>query len=396
MAIRYQLAAYSPVSARASLLAAAQALHLGEAPRPRVRALLQKEYDAKSVLLCGSGTQALTIAIREAGRGSDPNAPVALPAFSCFDVASAAVGAGVGVSFYDLDADTLGPDFASLERVLKEGARVVVAAPLYGMPVDWDQLRRLCDGYGAVLIEDAAQGHGAKWRGRPLGSLGEISVVTFGRGKGWTGGTGGAVLMRGPRSLTAAEGLEGGFSRESGDTLSLVAQWALARPAVYGIPASIPVLQLGQTVYREPVQERSMTRAAAAALLATHELSEREAETRRANAKRLLEGVCDCRNVRAISAGTGAAAGYLRFPLRLTKGIDSFASPRLALSHGIAASYPRLLSDLPAISRKIVGRERSWPGAEVLVRTLVTLPSHSRVGARELEEIGSMLREIGR
>src|SRR5947208_9145830 len=126
MAIRYQLAAYSPVSARASLLATAQALHLGEDPRPRLRALLQKEYSAHSVLLCGSGTQALTIAIRHARRGTDPAAPVALPAFSCFDVASAAVGAGLRVSFYDIDPDTLGPDLSSLERVFRAGAAIAI------------------------------------------------------------------------------------------------------------------------------------------------------------------------------------------------------------------------------------------------------------------------------
>jgi acetylornithine/succinyldiaminopimelate/putrescine aminotransferase len=68
MGIRHQLPVYSPVTAKASLLAVAQALHLGGDPRPELRALLAREYDAKSVLLCGSGTQALTIAIREARR----------------------------------------------------------------------------------------------------------------------------------------------------------------------------------------------------------------------------------------------------------------------------------------------------------------------------------------
>jgi len=93
MGIRHQLPVYSPVTAKASFLAVAQALHLGADPRPQLRALLEREYDAQSVLLCGSGTQALTIAIREARKRVDPAAPVALPAFSCFDVATAAVGA---------------------------------------------------------------------------------------------------------------------------------------------------------------------------------------------------------------------------------------------------------------------------------------------------------------
>ncbi len=108
---------------------------------------------------------------------------MALPAFTCYDIASAAVGAGVRVALYDVDPDTLGPDPASLERVLAAGAGAVVAGPLYGVPLEWDALRALADRHGALLIEDAAQGHGASWRGRPLGSLGDLSVLSFGRGK---------------------------------------------------------------------------------------------------------------------------------------------------------------------------------------------------------------------
>src|SRR3982074_3362413 len=102
METRPQLLAYSPITARASLVAVAQALCLGDDPRPRLRALLEREYGARSVLLCGSGTQALTMAMREARKRVDPAAPVALPAFSCFDVATATVGADAGIMLYDL------------------------------------------------------------------------------------------------------------------------------------------------------------------------------------------------------------------------------------------------------------------------------------------------------
>ena len=305
MRIRHQLAAYSPVSATASLLAAAQVLHLGQDPRPRLRALLEKEYDAQSVLLCGSGTQALTIAIREARKRVDPASPVALPAFSCFDVASAAVGADVRVSFYDLDPDTLGPDLSSLERVFRAGAATAVIAPLYGIPVDWAALTALARQYDAVLIEDAAQGHGAGWEGRPLGTLGEIATLSFGRGKGWTGGNGGAVLTRNDSAAPNGNLSEPDFSREAATAVALAAQWALARPEVYAIPRSIPGLGLGETIYRAPVHETSITRAAADALLATHDSSQREAEARRANAKKLLASISDRASVRIIPVQRG-------------------------------------------------------------------------------------------
>src|SRR6476619_6378574 len=76
---RHQLPAYSPVSARASFLAAVQVLHLGDDPRPALSAVLAREYSADSVLLCGAGTQALTIAIREMRKRAPKNTTVALP-----------------------------------------------------------------------------------------------------------------------------------------------------------------------------------------------------------------------------------------------------------------------------------------------------------------------------
>jgi dTDP-4-amino-4,6-dideoxygalactose transaminase len=396
MELRHQLAAYSPVTAAASLRAAAQLLHLGGDPRPRLRALLEREYDSRSVLLCGSGTQALTIAIREALRRVDPGSPVALPAFCCFDVASAAVGAGVSVNFYDLDPDTLGPDLSSLERMFRSGAGTAVIAPLYGVPVDWSAIAGLARRHDAVLIEDAAQGHGARWEGRPLGTLGDIATLSFGRGKGWTGGNGGAVINRNDFAPPTSVLLEPDFSREAATALALAAQWALARPEVYAIPRSIPGLRLGDTIYRPPVRETSMTRAAADALLATHDSSQREVEARRANAKKLLASIADRENVRIIQVQRGACAGYLRLPVRLPRGMATFNSPSRALALGIAPSYPRALSELPQLAVISESTETSWPGAQTLVRELVTLPTHSRLRPGDAEEISEVLRSVAR
>src|SRR5439155_883687 len=129
----------------------------------------------------------LTLALRAAaatlGGGEPP--VVALPAYACYDVATAAVAVNARIALYDVHPATLAPDLASLTATLAEGARIVVVAPLYGMPVDWDAIEQCVAAFGALAIEDAAQGHGASWRGRPLGSLGRLSVLSFSRGKGW-------------------------------------------------------------------------------------------------------------------------------------------------------------------------------------------------------------------
>jgi dTDP-4-amino-4,6-dideoxygalactose transaminase len=100
----------------------------------------------------------------------------------------------VGAVLYDLDPATLSPDPASLDRAMSAGAAALVVAHLYGFAVDLDLAARAAERTGALLIEDAAQGVGGSYRGVPLGKCGSLSVLSFGRGTGRTGGRGGALL----------------------------------------------------------------------------------------------------------------------------------------------------------------------------------------------------------
>jgi dTDP-4-amino-4,6-dideoxygalactose transaminase len=389
MAIRHQLAVYSPIPLGAPLRGAAAALRLTSDPRPALVDLLRREYSASAVLLTGSGTQALQVAIENAvHRIGAANQVVALPAFSCFDVASAAIGAGVSAALYDLDPATLGPDRDSLERVFAAGVRVAVIAPLYGMPVDWESLEALASRHGAILIEDSAQGHGATWRGEPLGAFGEISTLSFGRGKGWTGGGGGAVLVRRRASLDSTQVARCGIAKEGSTIAGLLAQWTLGRPAVYGIPHSIPALGLGETTFHPPVPPATMPRVAAAAVLRATAPSRKEAERRRENAAWFLERIPRSEEVRLIRALENATPGYLRLPLRISGGMSGFGQPSRALELGIAPSYPRTLVEL---APSLTGPERRWPGAEQLACDLVTLPTHSRLTPVERDEIVRVL-----
>ena len=105
----------------------------GEA-RDRLRQRVRDRLGAVEACLTDSGTTALGLALLAAKRLR--SIPVALPAWSCFDVATAADAADVPVVLYDLDPLTLGPNFVSLERALDRGAKSVVVAHHYGVPVD--------------------------------------------------------------------------------------------------------------------------------------------------------------------------------------------------------------------------------------------------------------------
>jgi perosamine synthetase len=416
-AARRHLPVVSPLPL-AAFAAAARTLLEGDA-HAELTALLCREYQADGVRLTASGTAALELAIRTALSDGPPI--VALPAYTCFDVATATVGAGAGILLYDVDPDTLALDLESLDDAFRAGARAAVIAPLYGVPVDWDSAAALARAHGATLIEDAAQGHGGRWRGRPLGALGALSVLSFGRGKGWTGGAGGALLWRGAANplpaghpdddASGAPGAHGALRNGAGahdltavpDAESLrtpsvragatvlavaAAQWLLGRPALYSIPAAMPWLRLGDTVYRAPAPPRAMPAAAAALALATRLPAMREAAARRDRAAALRTQLAEAPGGAAATIRTpaGGEPGWLRLPVRLPAPAASDLVRELR-HLGVSAAYPATLAELRAVRERQVGPVPRLTGAAALVRELVTLPTHGQLRDGERRDL---------
>ena len=98
--------------------------------------------------------------------------------------------------FVDCGPSDWNMDPAALERAfgLHPGAKAVVVAHLYGTPADMDAVCGVAHAHGAVVVEDAAEALGATYKGRPAGSLGDVSVISFNGNKIVTGSSGGALL----------------------------------------------------------------------------------------------------------------------------------------------------------------------------------------------------------
>jgi perosamine synthetase len=382
---------HSPIPARALFEATGAVARLRADPRPALAARLRAGYRADSATLWGSGTQALQVALRLAHARAGGTPVVALPAFTCFDVGAAAIAVGSRIMLYDVEPDTLLPDLDDVRQVLGRGARVLVVASLFGYSPDWDVLGALAAEYDAVMIEDAAQGHGSLWKGRPLGSFASASILSFGRGKGWTGGGGGALLLRGelvaPPSPRPAS-----LAAELRTLLAAVAQRALSGPRLYAIPAALPWLQLGDSRYRPATPPVALTRAAAAVITRSRQAAEQEAVARRRAGARWHKALSTGRAGRPIQPQPGADPGYLRFPLRMTRGVLGFPGLDRAVRLGLAPVYPSPLSALPDLRGRLERHRPSWPGAEELAKRLVTLPTHSRISPADRARL---LRLVG-
>ena len=396
--LRRQLPVYSPVDASAIArgLLAASTPRSGEALSARLSEALKTRYHARAVLLTDSGTSALRLAI--AGATGEGDRSVALPGYGCYDLSTAAEGAGAQVVLYDLDPGTLGPDPGSLERLRRIGPTAVVVAHLFGYPVDVPSVRDALP--EAILIEDAAQGAGGSLGGRPLGALGSVSVLSFGRGKGMTGGGGGALLGLDDLGVRIVERAREAIGRTAGgrgfkQLLQTAAQLVLGRPELYGIPSRLPFLHLGETVYHPPWPPHGPTIASLAVLEHMMPEADREVEVRRGHAARLERSVAESRHVRAVEPLQEGRPGYLRLPVLLRDGTTAGGALRGVAGLGVTGMYPSTLAALPSLAPFRIGAEVPIPNAEALTRTLTVLPTHRLLASSDFDALEAWLTSGG-
>ena len=383
---RRQLPVYSPLS-----FAAVMAAWGGGDPRSAVRDALVRTTGAKEVLLTDSGTSALALALRAAAARRS-GLPCALPGYGCFDLITAAGTAGVGVVLYDVDPASLLPDMASLERALAHGVSSVVVVHHYGLPVPLPPVRAAAERTGALLIEDAAQAAGGAFDGVSLGAGGDFGILSFGRGKGLTGGGGGALLARTADLIAeASAGLLP--AAESGNFAfgpKMLAQWALGRPSLYAIPSRIPFLRLGETVYREPQPTSSMRAASARVLRHTLPMLEQELALRSARAAELRARVVEGRGGRIISPRPGGRPAWLRLPVA---GGRTDEAVRRGGALGCVPGYPLALTDLPAAQSRLVAPAVT-PGSRELSARLWTAPVHSLLRDDDITRIAAWMESL--
>jgi dTDP-4-amino-4,6-dideoxygalactose transaminase len=159
----------------------------------RCAAWLQAELGSERVFMTSSCSAALEMAARLAGIG--PGDEVIMPSFTFVSTATAVIRAGGVPVFAEIDPDTLNLDPAAAAAALGPRTRAICPIHYGGVAADMEALGDLALRAGLRVIEDAAHAVGASWRGRPLGSLGDLAGLSFHETKNVQCGEGGALLV---------------------------------------------------------------------------------------------------------------------------------------------------------------------------------------------------------
>jgi perosamine synthetase len=152
-----------------------------------------------------NGTAALDVAVRALELG--PGDEVIVPTFTIVSCVQAILGAGATPVLVDSEPRTWCLDVGRVEALITPRTRAVMPVHVYGHPVDMDPLLALAEEHGLVVLEDAAEAHGAEYRGRRCGSFGAASVFSFYANKLVTTGEGGMVVTDDPAVAERARSL---------------------------------------------------------------------------------------------------------------------------------------------------------------------------------------------
>ena len=142
-------------------------------------------------LTVSNGTTGLHLALEALGVG--PGDEVIIPDLTFVATANAVAYTGATPVLADIDPETLCLDPASVKARLSARTKAIIPVHLYGHPADMDALNEIADAKGIAIIEDAAEAHGAEYRGRRVGGLGRCAVFSFYGNKVITTGEGGML-----------------------------------------------------------------------------------------------------------------------------------------------------------------------------------------------------------
>lgn len=169
----------------------------------RCAELLSERFSIPRVLMTSSCTSALEMAalLCDLNRGDE----VIMPSFTFVSTANAVVRCGAKPVFVDIRAETLNIDERIIEASITSKTKAIFVVHYAGVSCEMDRINEIAETHGLVVVEDAAQGVNATYKGRALGSIGHLGAYSFHDTKNYVSGEGGALCVNDSRFVERAE-----------------------------------------------------------------------------------------------------------------------------------------------------------------------------------------------
>jgi len=180
-----------------------------------------EEFERRFAEYCGckygvsttSGTTALHLALASIGVGKGDE--VIVPAFTMISTVFAVVYCGAKPVLVDAEPETWNIDVSKIEEKITDRTKVIIPVHIYGHPCDMDPIMKIAEEQDLYVVEDAAEAHGAEYKGRKVGGIGHIGCFSFYANKIITTGEGGMIVTNDEEIAEKAKSLKDlAFSKE--------------------------------------------------------------------------------------------------------------------------------------------------------------------------------------
>jgi len=345
-------------------------------------AIQTKLINFRHLIAFDSGKAALLAGLRVMAKIKADRNEVIIPAYTCFSVAAVIENAGLRLVLCDILPETLDFDYEMLSGLMSERTLCVMPTHLFGKSADVGRVKSLAVHYGSYVIEDSAQSLPEKGDS----SHADIAIFSFGRGKPLSAGGGGGLASNQEAIIKAIQSesvsdADNSFLARISIILGLLLNDFLISPYIYRLPASLPFLKIGKTIYPDDVAIASMpkckTRLINNLVCKYDELSRSRHEKSQFYCRSF--GLPD--NLNRITHLGQSYYRPIRHPFYLSGSVSSLPDRVVSRMRvlGVVRMYPCGLHKLKEVQGFWVNKMTTFPGTDWVSEHLLSLPVHSLV-----------------
>jgi perosamine synthetase len=316
----------------------------------------------KHAVASSSGTTALHLALLAAGVG--PGDEVITTPFTFAATGNSILYVGAKPVFVDIDHETYNLDPEKIEKEVTDKTKAIMPVHLYGQPADMDPIKEKADDHKLIIIEDAAQAHGAIYNGKKTGSLGDMGCFSFYPTKNMTTSEGGIITTNSEEMAEKARVLRAHGESERYTHVVLGYNFRMT-----DIAAAIGIVQLKKL--------------------------EKFNEKRIKNAKYLTEQIDKINGIKPPYVPANVKHVFHQYTIRVEKSKrDELMKFLNSSGIGTGIHYPK-----PIYQQKLyqeLGFSASCPEAEKAAAEVLSLPVHPSLDVDDLEKIVSALKNASK